>query len=285
MLVDIILVVVGVAWVLAATLFDIKTKEVPDWLSFSFIAVGLGVRSIYSVVSSDAYFLLYGLLGLAVALVIGGAFYYAHIWGGGDSKLLFGLGVVFATAPFFVRSSVPFFAVLVVNILVFGALYGVIWSSVLLIKNFKAVMAKAGELLHATLRLRYIMIACVVLALFFTVTVEDRFTRVLLIALAASSILYYLLFVLIKAVEQIAMYKATPVSALRVGDWIAEPVRVGRKVVAGPKDYGLTQDKIDFLRKHKIRDVIVKEGMAFVPAFFFGLAFSLVFGEIIFFLL
>jgi len=285
MLVDIILVVVGVAWVLAATLFDIKTKEVPDWLSFSFIAMGLGVRSIYSAVSSDVYFLLYGLGGLAVAFAIGGAFYYSHIWGGGDSKLLFGLGVIFATAPFFVRSSVPFLAVLVVNILVFGALYGMIWSSVLLIKNFKVVMARARKLFHATLNLRYIMIACAVVALLLTVTVEDRLTRVMLIVLSASSILYYLLFILIKAVEQTAMCKVTPVSGLRIGDWIAEPVRVNRKIVVGPKDYGLTQDKIDFLKKHKVKNVVVKEGMAFVPAFFFGLAFSLVFGDIIFMLL
>jgi len=285
MLADLILVAVGVAWVFAAALFDIRTKEVPDWLSFSFIAMGLGVRSVHSAVSSDVYFLLYGLAGLAAAFVIGAAFYYSHIWGGGDSKLLLGLGVVFATAPSFVHPSLPFLAVVTVNILVFGALYGAIWSSVLLARNFKAVMARANELFHATPALRYAMVALAAVALVLTAAVEDKFTRILIVALAVSLVLYYLLFVLVKAVEQVAMCRRTPVSGLRVGDWVAEPVRVRGKVICGPKDYGLTMDQIDFLRRHRVRQVVVKEGMAFVPAFALGIAFSLLFGDILFMLL
>ncbi len=284
MLVDIILVAIGVVWVAAAAIFDIRTKEIPGWLSFSLISAGLGVRLIYSLSTADFMFFLYGLLGLALAAALGAIFYYSHIWGGGDSKLLMGLGAVFATGPYFVQSTVPFLVALIINILVFGALYGMVWSSVLVSRNFKKVMRKTLSAFHETVALRYALFASAVVVVLLTLLFRDNMNKLLLVILAASLIVYYLLFITIRAVEKVVMYKVVPVRLLRVGDWIAEPVIVHGKVLCGPEDYGLTNAQINALHKHHVKEVIIKDGMAFVPAFVLGLAFSLFFGDVIFFL-
>ncbi len=284
MLVDIMLLAIGLVWVLAASVFDIRTREVPDWLSFSLISLGLGIRLIYSLVYSEWKFFLYGLAAAGAALAVGVVFHYARIWGDGDSKLLVGLGAVFATAPFFINSQMPFFAVVFVNILIFGAVYGLVWALVLCVRNSRKVFGKFRILLASTRRIFFLLIICSLLVLALIPLMDDFVFRAMLIILAASLIGYYFLFLLMRAIEAVAMYKHIPVQRLTVGDWIGETVKVHGKVIASTKDYGLEQAQIDSLKRHKIKSVMVKEGMPFVPAFLFGLVFSLVFGNIMFLL-
>src|SRR3989344_3922318 len=41
-------VVIALIWLTFATICDIKTREIPDWLNYSLIAIGLGLRFIFS---------------------------------------------------------------------------------------------------------------------------------------------------------------------------------------------------------------------------------------------
>ena len=45
-MIDYLLLLIGLIATLIAAITDIKTKEVPDWLSFSLISTALGVRLI-----------------------------------------------------------------------------------------------------------------------------------------------------------------------------------------------------------------------------------------------
>ena len=45
----IVLIVIGIIGILIAAISDIKTREIPDWLNYSLIALGLGIRIIYSI--------------------------------------------------------------------------------------------------------------------------------------------------------------------------------------------------------------------------------------------
>lgn len=282
MLADIILVAVGIAWVCAAAVFDIKTREVPDWLSFSMISLGLGIRIIYSAIFSDWLFFLYGLAGFGAALVVGLLFFYAHIWGGGDSKLLMGVGAVFGTAPFFITPSLPFFVVVLANILIFGSVYGLIWASVLFVRNCREVLAHASHVFRSTVYLRYALVALAVVSVAMIPLMREFFTKVFLVVAAVSFVLYYVLYVFIRALEDAVMCRRTPVSELAIGDWVCEDVVVRGKTICRRRDFGLTAEQIGQLNKHRVRFVMVKDGMAFVPAFVFGLVFSLGFGEILF---
>ena len=101
MVIDVLLLIVGFAALIIATITDIKTREVPDWLNFSLIPAGIGLRLVHALVFNDWLFLVYGLIGLVAFVALAYLLYYARQWGGGDSKLLMGVGVLFATYPSF----------------------------------------------------------------------------------------------------------------------------------------------------------------------------------------
>jgi len=95
---DAILAVFGFIALIFASISDFKTGEVPDWLNYSLIISGFGVRVFHSLIFSDLWYLLYGLAGFGVMFGIGLMMYYTKQWGGGDAKLFMGLGVVFTSS-------------------------------------------------------------------------------------------------------------------------------------------------------------------------------------------
>jgi len=118
-----------------ASITDIKTREVPDWLNYGLIVFGLGSRLIYSIVLSDFSFFSYGLAGFFVFFIIANLMFYSAQWGGGDSKLLMGLGAVIGLN--FNFSEIPFILIFWINIIVVGSVYGLFWSFVVAFKNRK----------------------------------------------------------------------------------------------------------------------------------------------------
>ena len=53
---ELLLLSIGLAGVLFASVTDWKTREVPDWISYSMMAGGLGIRAIYSLSTSDYFY-------------------------------------------------------------------------------------------------------------------------------------------------------------------------------------------------------------------------------------
>jgi Flp pilus assembly protein protease CpaA len=50
----IFLIVLAVVWIGAATICDLKSREVPNWINFSLIIFALGFRFFYSLFSQNA---------------------------------------------------------------------------------------------------------------------------------------------------------------------------------------------------------------------------------------
>jgi hypothetical protein len=67
------------------------------------------------------------------------------------------------------------------------------------------------------------------------------------------------------------MIKDLPVKKLTEGDWIHKEVYIGKKLITGPKDLGISREQIEELKKYsakgKIKTVAVKEGIPFIPVF------------------
>ena len=68
---EIILASIIIIALLIGSITDIRTREVPDWLNFSLVPLGLGIRLIYSLAVGDYSFVIAGLIGFAVFFVLG----------------------------------------------------------------------------------------------------------------------------------------------------------------------------------------------------------------------
>ncbi|RLI48695.1 MAG: hypothetical protein DRP09_21205, partial [Candidatus Thorarchaeota archaeon] len=91
--------------------------------------------------------------------------------------------------------------------------------------------------------------------------------------------------IFIKAVEQSCMYKFVKPSQLTEGDWIAKDIVVGKKRIAGPKDLGIEKKQIheliELYKQKKVNKVLIKQGIPFVPSFLIAFIVSIIYGNLL----
>lgn len=273
-MVGIFIFVIALIVICIASLTDIKTREVPDWLSYTLIFTGFGIAAIQTIVYLNYTFLLYSAFGFGIFFSIACLMYYSGQWGGGDSKLLMGLGALVGLR---LEYSMQFMILFVINLIILGAVYGFTWTLALALKNMKdfknsyALMLKDSKV--AKTRTLMITLGMLFVGLFILTffVFNNRFAALPLLMMAMFAFLFFYVFVFSKSVEHSCMIKMYPVSKLTEGDWIAKDVLVKGKKVCGPKDLGITERQISELKKFKIKTVPVKEGIPFVPSFLIAL--------------
>ncbi|HIH42296.1 TPA: prepilin peptidase [Candidatus Woesearchaeota archaeon] len=292
-----ILILTSIALIIAS-ISDIRTREVPDLLNYSLIFVAIGLRAVYSATTGEWSFLVAGLIGLGVFFSFALVLFYAGQWGGGDSKLLMGMGAMFGidlkfnifnnnlnaiNNSFNVLNALTdsFLLNFFVNMLVAGAVYGLIWSTVLAFKNRKELLAAFFEKMREkNIKLvRMIMFAAMFILLILAVFVRDFAYSVMLLSGAIIIYLTVYLWISTKAIEKVCMIKKLPPTRLTEGDWIAEDVYFNKKYICGPKDLGIEREQIALLKRLKVKFVLVKEGIPFIPSFLFGFLLTLAFGS------
>lgn len=274
---DLLLIAVGITGMIVATIVDLKKREVPDWISYSMIASGFGLRIIDSLTTNDWAYTLYGLIGFAVMVGIGLFMYYTKQWGGGDTKLIMALGIIFAA----IGTKKLFLVDLFINILIIGAMYGIAFGIFLAIKKWDKFKE---EIKKAMIKNKKIRIATLILGGAVAVVIlimQDRLITMVLGLTTLLLILYIYLITFMRAVDKACMYKYLEVEKLTEGDWVAEEVKVNNKVICGPKDLGLEKEQIEELKKLKVKKVLVKEGIPFVPPFLIATILTLIFGNVL----
>jgi len=278
-----LLVIVALIYVFFAMLVDIKKREVPDWLSYSLIMLGFGVRGIYSLYKLDYWIFLYGIIGGLVGFGIGMLMYYTRQWGGGDSKLMIGLGVIFGTyleinflSPYL---GMPFLLILIVNILFFGGIYTVVYSIILMIKNY--------DLIRKNINKKYFKMFLVIFTIFTFANILFYFFNWFLFInffIIFGSLMFLVIFIyLAKIIEKFVFVKKITVNKLVEGDILYEDVVLDGRIICKKGGLGLEKGDILLLKKN-VKEVIVKDGIPFVPGFFIGLIFSLFYGNLFNFL-
>lgn len=281
---EIIIVVVVLVGLLIASYTDLKTREVPDWLNYALVAIGIGANSIFSLVYWDYSYILNSVLGFTMFFVFGLLMYYTGQWGGGDSKALMGIGALVGLN----LSGFPFALSLLINILVVGAAYGILWGVYLIIKKWNKFSKEAKKLFDINRRVRNIIFLIAFLLVVAYLLVDNSIFRLAFIVLGVTTVLIYFMFILVKAVENVCMLKYVKPSELTEGDWIARDVKVNGKRITGPKDLGIEKKQIAILKKYykqgKVRKILIKEGIPFVPSFLIGYIVTLVFGNLFFYL-
>ncbi|PIN78956.1 hypothetical protein COV16_05315 [Candidatus Woesearchaeota archaeon CG10_big_fil_rev_8_21_14_0_10_34_8] len=271
---------------LIGSITDIKTREVPDYLNFSLIAIGLGLGLISSLVYWDYSYFVTSLLGFVVCFLLAALMFYTSQWGGGDAKMLMAMGALIGL-PFSSLyslysinsfSDLPFLFVFIMLILVIGGVYGLVWLFVLLVKNRKQFIDLYIKILAHKQHVKFRNIMFVLVIILFGVAFfsKDIILRVVSLGVAVLLFVMYYSFLLIKVVENIAMVVKIPLSKLTEGDWIAEDVVVKGKVIVSKKSLGVTKEHLAELRKKKVKFVMVKYGIPFVPSFFIAFVIGVV---------
>ncbi len=256
---------------------DLRWREVPDWLNYAAIAAGVSTRIFAFLTTFDWSWLIAGASGMAIAFVIAWVMFHAGQWGGGDAKMLIALGAILGVTWSLKTGGGAYF----IDLLVAGAIYGILWTLVTALSH-RQECGKQLRLLHRTQGVRtarviaIVAAVCLLLVSFFLP--NDMRLPLLILAIVIPTLVT--LGVVIKAVEKGCMLKRVTPDRLTEGDWIVKDVKVGGKRITGPADLGISPSQIHSLRKFaaqgRIKTVLIKEGMPFVPSF--ALAFLLYLG-------
>lgn len=281
--------------IIAGSYTDIKTREVPDWVSIGLIIFGLGTRLIFSLTKNEWHWFLEGVFGLVIFFALAWVMFYSGQWGGGDSKLLMGLGAVLG-----IHLSLPFefnqFGIsFVINTLIAGAVYGMIWALVLGLKNKKIFIKEIKKVMRnpkmQILRrvVFFAFLIWIVVFLLGTFTQLNKEWKLAATVLFILVLLTYYIWLFTKTVENACMYKRIPPEKLTEGDWMADDIIVKGKRICGPKDLGIEKKQIKQLialkKKKLIKTVLIKEGIPFIPSFLLGFVITFLWGNVIFLLL
>jgi Ca2+/Na+ antiporter len=211
--------------------------------------------------------------------------FYAGQWGGGDSKLLMGLGALYGLGWTWNRAE--FLVYFLVNTLIAGGIFGIIWAVVVAIRNYKGFIKeyKRISLKKPVRNAKLVLLVVLLVSIPFFFLLPDLSVRLTIFTLAVVMFFTFYLWVIVKSVEKACMHKYVTPDKLTEGDWIAKEVKYKGKILAGPKDLGIEKKQISLLKKlykqNKIKKVLIKEGIPFVPSFLIGWIMTLVIGNIL----
>ncbi len=281
-------IIVGLIALVVGTYTDFKTREVPDWINYGLIIFGFGISIIYSLVLSSWNYILFSLAGFVICLGISMLMFYTGQWGGGDSKMLMALGSLLGFTLDFKKD---FLLNLLINIVIAGGLYGLGWSIVLGIKNrYRIAVFWRKFIANKVVRtIRNVILVAVIVLFAVSLLMRDNLYFIYLSLLGLFVIITFYVWAFMKAIENVAMLKLVKPEELTDGDWIAKDIYIDKKYICGPKDLGINKVQIKqlvgFKKSGKIKDVLIKVGIPFIPSFLIAYIFTVFFGSLIGFLI
>ena len=264
-----------------SALWDLKTTEIPDAIPYVMMAIGLVFWGAQSYLLADYMLLVSSVIAGLGLLGFGFLMYYLGQWGGGDAKLLSAIGFLLPVAPQgFAHTLFPYPFTYTINVFIIGALYMVLYATVVAARNRKVISAFMHDVKASSKIIAFGTAALVVV--FFGATYYV--TSILQIPFSADVILVsivfpslatigiYVVFKFAKSVENVGFKQKIPMSKLKVGDVLMEN-RLWE---------GITEKQLQRIKKSRKRYVWIKSGVRFGPAFPLALLFTLYFGDLIF---
>lgn len=261
---------------------DFKKREVADTVNYGFLFGILGIKLIYSINIAGYWYFIDGLAGAAIFFIFACMMFYTGQWGGGDSKMMMGLGALFGFSVFRWNEFQAIWLFLI-NALVIGAVYGFGYSVLMAIRHWHKFSERFA--FHSKKQMLVKMISGIICALLLIISffLDDFMLKLICYLLIFFFILSVYLYLFAKAVEESSMMKHVAVSELTEGDWIVDDVIVDGKRITGPKDLGIELKQIAELKMleklGKVDKILIKVGIPFVPSFMISFLVTVLFGN------
>jgi Flp pilus assembly protein protease CpaA len=254
-----VMILLGLIWIVVAVFQDLKKREIANWLNFSLVIFALGFRFFYSLFEADSFNLFYqGVIGFGIFWALGNLLYYGKMFAGGDAKLMMSLGAIL---PFYgsFSANLEIFILFFMLFLFSGAIYGLFSMSYYVIRDFKIFRKKFSKRFYGR---KYFNFLFLILGIIFMVF---GFYETVLFYLGIFIFVIPLLYISAKVVDDNFMVKKVKPNKLTEGDWLYKDLKIGGKIVKANWN-GLSKKEIDLIKKSK-KDVLIKYGVPFAPAF------------------
>jgi Flp pilus assembly protein protease CpaA len=260
---NLFLIVLGLVWIVGAIMQDLRRREVDNIWNFSLIGIALAYRLAVSVDVGSYWFFVNGVIGFLVFLVLGNLFYHMRMFAGGDAKLLIALGAILPLSFDWIVNF-KIFGWFILLFLFGGSIYVFIWSLVLVVLNFKKFVKEFRKQVRVNKRVFYLSWLFV---LFWFVGSYFVFSELALLGFVF--LLFPLLFVFAKSVEESCMILSVEPAKLTEGEWLYEDIFVNGKKIKG-KWEGVSASELRLIKEKYRRKILIKIGIPFTPGFLIG---------------
>ena len=251
------LFVLGLIWLIFATIHDFKTKEIPNWLNFSLIAFALSYRAFYSAFNNDWTFFVYGLIALGIFVGISFIFYYSRAFAGGDAKLLMGIGVILPLGNF----GSYFWAVIFLFLLFgIGAVYSFLYTLILVFRK-KGFVYEFKKFFKGKEIFIYGLSGLGFLAGLILFILNEIYLSISFFIFGFIPWIY----IYSQVIDRAYMVKLVAPGKLTEGDWLFKDVKVGKQIIKKKVD-GLSKEETVVLKKFG-KKVWIREGIPFSISF------------------
>lgn len=258
---NLFLIVLAIIWIIGAIIQDLKRREVDNLWNFSLIAFTLAYRFSISAFTNNYLFFINGLIGLLVFLILGNIFYYSRLFAGGDAKLLIALGSILPLSYDWLLN-LKIFGLFILLFLLGGSVYVFIWSLFLVVINWNKFVKEFIKQFKIYKNIFLIGL------IFFIIGIVASFIKLEFI-LISIVLLFPVLFIYSKAVEEGCMVKAISPRELTEGDWLYEDVYIKNRKIE-KSWHGVSKEELALIRKKYRRKILVKYGVPFTPGFLIG---------------
>jgi len=261
---NLFLIILGIVWIVGAVLQDLRRREVDNLWNFSLIFFALAYRLAVSIFSNNYWFVLNGILGLAIFFGLHNLFYYGRLFAGGDAKLLMALGVILPLSYNWI-TNLKIFGIFILLFLVAGSIYALIWAIILVIVNWNRFKKEFLKQWKNYEKMFFISLGFTILWIVFVFLVSQAG----LILMGLVVLLFPLLFVFSKAIEECCMVKLVSPKRVTEGDWLYEDIVVAGKKIRSDWN-GVSSKDLSLIREKCKRKVLIKFGIPFTPSFLLG---------------
>jgi len=256
-------------FLILASYFDLKTGEIPYWISFPFIYSGLFLSLYHGDINNLQYTkFINAVIGGAILFVFGFIAYRFAFLGGGDVMLFTGVGICIANMGGTVLNENPFIS-FIFDLGIASIIWGLVYGFYMTIKN-KEILVKFKEKMRFPFLLLIILNFVIVLLSVFKIKSE-----ILLILIIE---IFFLIMTFFKIVEK-HMIKEIPTEYLNEEDIICEDLIIKEKNL---KNKFLSQEEVDEIKKIK-KTIKIKQGVKYVPAILLAFILFLIYGNILFY--